>query len=194
MNNEKIGLLILTLRKDKGLTQRQLADALHLSDRTISKWERGQGCPDITLLAHLSTILEVNIETLLGGEIQSNDFVGGNMKKSTYYVCPSCMNIGLSTGNFEVACCGRKIEALEAVKATDTQKLAVEEIDMQWSITAEHPMTKEHYVSFVAFATGDQIQLYKQFPEWALQVHIPKKKHGILLWFDTRDGLFYQYI
>lgn len=194
MDNEKIGQLIYTLRKEKGLTQKQLADALHLSDRTISKWERGQGCPDITLLTKLSTLLEVNIENILVGEIQSNDFVGGNMKKSTYYVCPSCMNIGLSTGNFDVSCCGRKLEALEAVKATDEKKLAVEEIDMQWSITAEHPMTKEHYVSFVAFATGDQIQLYKQFPEWALQVHIPKKKHGMLLWFDTRDGLFYQYI
>ena len=194
MDNEKIGQLIYTLRKEKGLTQKQLADALHLSDRTISKWERGQGCPDITLLTKLSTLLEVNIENILVGEIQSNDFVGGNMKKSTYYVCPSCMNIGLSTGNFDVSCCGRKVEALEAVKATEAQKLVVEEIDMQWSITAKHPMTKEHYVSFVAFATGDQIQLYKQFPEWALQVNIPKKKHGILLWFDTRDGLFYQYI
>lgn len=43
-------------------------------------------------------------------------------------------------------------------------------------------------------ATGDQIQLYKQFPEWALQATIPKKKHAKLLWFDTRDGLMYQYM
>ena len=55
MNKEKIGKLIMTLRKEKGLTQKELADALYLSDRTISKWERGQGCPDITLLAPLST-------------------------------------------------------------------------------------------------------------------------------------------
>lgn len=70
--------------------------------------------------------------------------------------------------------------------------VVVEEIDMQWSISAEHPMTKEHYVSFIALATGDQIQLYKQFPEWALQATVPKKKHGELMWFGTRDGLFYQ--
>lgn len=78
------------------------------------------------------------------------------MKNSSYYVCSSCSNIGLATGNFTVSCCGRKLEPLTAVKATDEQKLNVEEIDMQWSISADHPMTKDHYVSFIALATGDQ--------------------------------------
>ncbi|HAL00573.1 MAG TPA: XRE family transcriptional regulator, partial [Exiguobacterium sp.] len=53
MDNEKIGQFIYTLRKEKDMTQKQLAEALYLSDRTISKWERGIGCPDITLLPHL---------------------------------------------------------------------------------------------------------------------------------------------
>lgn len=192
MDNKKIGQLIYILRKEKNMTQKQLADALYLSDRTISKWERGIGCPDITLLPHLAALLEIPIENLLTGELQKEDIVGGNMKNSSYYVC--CSNIGLATGNFVVSCCGRKLDPLVATKATDEQKLKVEEIDMQYSISAEHPMTKEHYVSFIALATGDQIQIFKQYPEWALQVNIPKKKRGKLLWFDTRDGLLYQYI
>lgn len=192
MDNKKIGQLIYMLRKEKNMTQKQLADALYLSDRTISKWERGIGCPDITLLPHLAALLEIPIENLLTGELQKEDIVGGNMKNSSYYVC--CSNIGLATGNFVVSCCGRKLDPLVATKATDEQKLKVEEIDMQYSISAEHPMTKEHYVSFIALATGDQIQIFKQYPEWALQVNIPKKKRGKLLWFDTRDGLLYQYI
>ena len=65
---------------------------------------------------------------------------------------------------------------------------------MHYSISAEHPMTKEHYVSFIALAIGYQIQLYKQVPEYALQANIPKKKHEKLLCFDTREGLLYQYI
>lgn len=194
MDNKKIGQLIYILRKEKNMTQKQLADALYLSDRTISKWERGIGCPDITLLPQLSSLLDIPIENLLAGELPNEDDVGGNMKNSSYYVCPNCSNIGLATGNFSVSCCGRKLDPLVATKATEKQKLKVEEIDMQYSISAEHPMTKEHYVSFVAFATGDQIQIIKQFPEWALQVYIPKKKHGKLLWYDTKDGLFYQYI
>lgn len=194
MDNKKIGQLIYILRKEKNMTQKQLADALYLSDRTISKWERGIGCPDITIVPQLAALLDIPIENLLTGELQKEDIVGGNMKNSSYYVCPTCSNIGFATGNFTVSCCGRKFEPLVATKATDEQKLKVEEIDMQYSISAEHPMTKEHYVSFIAFATGDQIQIMKQFPEWALQVYIPKKKHGKLLWFDTKEGLFYQYI
>lgn len=194
MDNKKIGQLIYILRKGKNMTQKQLADALYLSDRIISKWERGIGCPDITLLPQLASLLDIPIENLLAGELPNEDDVGGNMKNSSYDVCPNCSNIGLATGNFSVSCCGRKLDPLVATKATEEQKLKVEEIDMQYSISAEHPMTKEHYVSFVAFATGDQIQIIKQFPEWALQVYNPKKKHGKLLWYDTKDGLLYQYI
>ena len=86
MDNRKVGELIYHLRKEKGLTQKQLADQMNISDRTISKWERGYGCPDVTLLPSLSTLLGVNIENILDGELSSNEFVGGNMKKSNYFV------------------------------------------------------------------------------------------------------------
>ena len=52
MNPEKIGSLIFQLRKEKNLTQKQLGEKLGLSDKTISKWERGLGCPDISLLRY----------------------------------------------------------------------------------------------------------------------------------------------
>ncbi len=70
------------------MTQKQLADAMNLSDRTISKWERGLGCPDISLLIQLSELLNVNIKEILSGDLISNEFVGGNMKNTKYYVCP----------------------------------------------------------------------------------------------------------
>ena len=50
MDCEKTGSLIRGLRYEKGMTQKQLADRMNISDRTVSKWERGQGCPDIELL------------------------------------------------------------------------------------------------------------------------------------------------
>ena len=53
MNPEKIGSLIFQLRKEKNLTQKQLGEKLGLSDKTISKWERGLGCPDISLLRYI---------------------------------------------------------------------------------------------------------------------------------------------
>lgn len=192
MDSRKIGALIYQLRKEKGLTQKQLADQMNISDRTISKWECGYGCPDVTLLPRLSTLLGVNIENILEGKLTSNEFIGGNMKKSNYYVCPSCHNLVLATGNITLSCCGRKLEPLVPKKATDEEKLSTTEIDHEWFISSNHPMTKNHYISFIAVATGDQVQIIKQYPEWNLQVRIPKRKHSKLLWYDTQCGLYYQ--
>ena len=161
MDTRKVGDLIYRLRKEKGHTQKQLADQLNLSDRTISKWERGHGCPDVALLSRLSAVFGVNIENILDGELPSNDFIGGNMKKSNYFVCPSCTNIVLATGDVTLSCCGRKLEPLEAKKATDDEKLTFTESDQEWFISSNHPMTKDHYISFLAFMTGNQFQLFK---------------------------------
>ena len=191
MNCDKVGSLIFALRKEKGLTQKQLADFMNISDRTISKWERGLGCPDVSLLPELSRLLGVNIEEILNGELSENSFVGGNMKKAKYFVCKTCGNIVMSTGNAFISCCGRKLEAETPVKAADSEKLCVEQVEDEWYITSSHSMEKAHYISFVAFATGDKIHIVKQYPEWDLQVRLPKREHGTLLWYCTNHGLFY---
>lgn len=68
MDQQKTGALIARRRKEKGLTQKQLADLLHLSDRTVSKWERGAGFPDVSLLAPLADALDLSVSGLLRGE------------------------------------------------------------------------------------------------------------------------------
>jgi len=69
MDNTKIGAFIKNLRKDKNLTQKELADKLGITDRAISKWERGMGCPDISLLEDLAKVLEVSVLEILKGEL-----------------------------------------------------------------------------------------------------------------------------
>lgn len=192
MDCAKIGKMIRMLRQEKQMTQKQLADTMNLSDKTVSKWERGLGCPDISLIEELSSILDVNIEEILKGELSSNEIVGGNMKNTKYHVCAECGNITLSTGNASVSCCGRKLEALEPHKATQEQKLTIEEIEDEWYITSDHSMTKQSYISFVAFATGDTIHLVKQYPEWNFSLRIPRRGHGKLIWYSTSFGLLYQ--
>lgn len=192
MRNDKVGNIIKKLRLEKNYTQKQLADMMNISDKTISKWERGLGCPDLSLVSELSEILEVDIKKLLDGDLIQNSFVGGNMKNSKYYVCPTCGNISLCTGNAEISCCGRVLKELELKKAKNEEKLLVEEIENEWFISSNHPMAKEDYISFIAFATGDKVQIIKQYPEWNLQVRIPKKGRGKLIWFSTKEGLLYQ--
>lgn len=68
MKNEKLGAFICTARRAKGLTQKQLADALGVTDKAVSKWERGVSCPDISLLTPLAGALGVSVTELLAGE------------------------------------------------------------------------------------------------------------------------------
>ena len=105
MDCKKIGSLIYELRKDKNMTQKQIAELMNISDKTISKWERGLGCPDISLLPELSQILGVSIDQILSGQINLNDLVGGNMNKLKFYVCPQCGNLMTATGNATISCC-----------------------------------------------------------------------------------------
>ena len=92
MDNAKIGKLIFNLRKNSELTQNQLAEKLNVSDKAISKWERGLGCPDISLLPVIAKIFEIDLESLLKGELENRDVLGGNMKNLKFFVCPNCKN------------------------------------------------------------------------------------------------------
>ena len=194
MDNVKIGNLIYKLRKESNMTQLQLADMLHISDKTVSKWERGQGCPDISLLTDLSRVFGVDLEKLLSGQLDANEETGGNMKKLNFYVCPECGNVITTMTEAGISCCGKKLHPLEAVKAPADEKLSVENIENDYYISSDHPMLKEHYISFVALLTGDTLTLKKQYPEWDLQVRIPGRAHGKLLWYCTEHGLFYQLV
>lgn len=70
MDQKKVGKLISILRKEKGLTQQDLADKLGVSPKTISKWECGNGLPDVSFLKNVSEILGITIEELLEGKIE----------------------------------------------------------------------------------------------------------------------------
>ncbi|MBR6767069.1 MAG: helix-turn-helix transcriptional regulator [Clostridia bacterium] len=195
MDCAKMGDIIRTMRRERNLTQRQLADRLNISDKTVSKWERGLGCPDISLLKQLADVLGISLDRLLTGILPVNTFVEGNMKKSKFYVCADCGNVVISTGNAEVSSCGRKIPPLEMKKAEPERKLHVEQIEDEWYVTAPgRSMTKEEYISFVAFLTGDSAHIVKQYPEWDMQARFKKRGHGMLVWYSGTEGLMYQLV
>lgn len=68
MDRDKVGTFIAARRREKGLTQRQLAERLHVSDKAVSKWERGLSLPDIQLLEPLAETLDATVTELLRGE------------------------------------------------------------------------------------------------------------------------------
>lgn len=73
MNQEKIGKFIAECRKEKNLTQEKLAEQLGISDRAVSKWERGLNLPDASLMLELSKIFDISVNELLNGEIIEKD-------------------------------------------------------------------------------------------------------------------------
>ena len=174
------------------MTQAALAAQLNLSAKTVSKWETGRGCPDVSLLAALSGALGVNIAGMLEGQLPANERNTGNMKKTRYFVCPACGGVALATGGAELSCCGRRLDPLEMKKAAPEERLHVEAVEDEWFVTSDHPMEKDNYISFVAFQAGDRVELHRQYPEWNLQLRLKKRGHGQLIWYAADTGLKYQ--
>ena len=71
MDKEKFGAFVAQLRRERGLTQKELADKLYISNKAVSKWETGVSIPDVGLLIPLSEVLGVTVTELLSGERQS---------------------------------------------------------------------------------------------------------------------------
>lgn len=185
----KTGRLIRALRMEQGLTQRQLAQYLHVGDKAVSKWGRGAGCPDLSLLPALAECLGVGLDSLLAGELDANDKTGGCMKRTKFYYCPVCGNLAAASAGAAVSCCGRPLTALEPRKAEE--RLNIEPVENELYVTSPHPMEKGHYIAFAALLTGDGLLLRRLYPEWDLQLRLPAV-HGRLLWYCTQHGAFYQ--
>ena len=183
----EFGQRLKSLRKQRNLTQKQLGEKLGLSDKTISKWERGLGCPDISLLRDISKIFNVNIEKILLGDLQENDINGGNMKRIKFYVCPNCGNVINSTGDGDFSCCGRKLEALVPKVMNENHSINIEEVENDYYVEINHEMTKDHFISFVAYVTYDRVLLIKLYPEQSPTVRFPR------LCGKFERGKFYMY-
>ena len=195
MDQEKVGRIIRTFRKDKGMTQLELSELLGVTDRAVSKWERGLGCPDVSFLPKLSEIFSIDIRSILEGEMEENAMRSGNMKKTKFYVCPICGNVILAEGNANVVCCGRRLEEKEEKKSSDSQELKTERTDStELYVSSDHCMTKEDYISFICYATSDSILLRKLYPEWGISFNFPSLGHGKILWYSEKEGLKYRLI
>lgn len=190
MNTYVTGLTIKQLREKQRLTQAQLAEKIGVSSKTVSKWETGKGLPDITLLRPLAQALGISLIELMNGEHITNRNISANMLRCKFYVCPLCGNIIHSTGSAVISCCGITLPPLEAEEADDDHSITVENVEDEHFITVHHPMTKDHFISFVAFVTSDRIQLVKLYPEGNAETRLQLRGMGRLYYYCNRHGLF----
>ena len=190
MDQNKTGALIRSLRARQGLTQLQLAEILGVSDKAVSKWERGGGAPDIATLPTLAAALGTDTESLLQGELPKEHQTNGNMKKLRFYICPNCGNILTALDGAAVRCCGQRLTAAAVQKADAEHSLSIVESDGDWFLRSDHAMSREHYISFAALVTDDMLLMKKLYPQWAMEARFPKYRHGMLYTYCTEHGLF----
>ena len=194
MNNYITGKIIKELRERKQLTQVELADIIGVSDKTISKWETGKGLPDISLIEPLAKALEVSIIELMNGEYITNQNKAGNMLKSNFSVCPICGNIIHTMGENINSCCGINLPILEAELENEKHTINCETIENEYYISLEHEMTKDHYISFIAYVTNNRCEIVKLYPEQNVEARFLKRGKGIIYAYCNKDGLIKKYI
>ena len=192
MNTYVTGNTVKQLREARHMTQAELAERIGVSSKTVSKWETGKGLPDITLLQPLAQALGISLIELVNGEHIINKNVSANLLRSKFHVCPICGNMIHSTGNTVISCCGITLPPLEAEEPDEDHGITVETVEDEHFITVRHPMTKDHFISFVAFVTSDRIQLVKLYPEGNAETRLQLRGMGRLYYYCNRHGLFHK--
>ena len=190
MNTYVTGMTIRQLREARNMTQSELADKIGVSSKTISKWETAKGLPDISLLQPLAQALGISVIELMNGEHITNKNISANMLRGKFYVCPVCGNLIHSAGNTLVSCCGITLPPLEAEEADNDHGISIENVEDEHFITISHPMTKQHFISFIAFVTSDRLQMVKLYPEGNAETRLQLRGMGYLYYYCNRHGLF----
>lgn len=189
MNNYITGKIIKELREKQRVTQIELANLIGVSDKTISKWETGKGMPDITIIETLARALNVSVIELMSGDYVINKNKASNMLKSKFSVCPICGNIIHTMGENINSCCGVNLPVLEAELEDEKHTINCETIEDENFISINHDMSKEHYISFIAYVTVDRCEIIKLYPEQNAEVRFFKRGRGIIYVYCNKDGL-----
>ena len=190
MDKYVTGAVIRKLREDKKMTQEELAGKLFVSSKAVSKWETGQGFPDVSLIEPLAKALGISVIELLSGEDIRNINRASNMNRCKFYVCPVCGNVIESTGEAVVSCCGITLPPQEAEECDEEHQIKVETIEDEYYVTVDHPMSKDHFISIIAAVSGDGIQLKKLYPEGPCEARFRISAVSRIYAYCNHHGLF----
>ena len=210
MDKYVTGAVIRRLRENKKMTQEELAEKIFVSSKAVSKWETGQGFPDISLMEPLAKALDISVIELLSGEDVRNRNRSSNVSRAKFYVCPVCGNVIQSIGEAVISCCGITLPPAIPEPADDARALPdpadearttpepaddahfmnVEIVEDEYYVTLDHPMTKDHYISFIAALSDQGIQFVKLYPEGNAEARFKRNRVEKLYAYCNRHGLF----
>ena len=190
MDNYITGTLIKKLRESRKMTQEELADKVCVSSKAVSKWETGRGFPDIGLIESLAKALDISVIELLSGIDIRNRNRSADMKKCKFYVCPVCGNAIQATGEAVITCCGITLPPLEAEIPDPDHTISLEVVEDEYYVTVDHPMTKTHYISFLAAVSDQSVQFTKLYPEGDAATRFKINRVERIYAYCNHHGLF----
>ncbi|MBR4121534.1 MAG: helix-turn-helix domain-containing protein [Spirochaetales bacterium] len=190
MDNYITGTLIKKLRESRKMTQEELADKVCVSSKAVSKWETGRGFPDIGLIESLAKALDISVIELLSGIDIRNRNRSADMKKCKFYVCPVCGNAIQATGEAVITCCGITLPPLEAEIPDPDHTISLEVVEDEYYVTVDHPMTKTHYISFLAAVSDQNVQFTKLYPEGDAATRFKINRVERIYAYCNHHGLF----
>ena len=190
MDKDVTGAVIRRLREAKRMTQEELAEKIFVSSKAVSKWETGQGFPDISLIEPLAKALDISVIELLSGEDICNTNHSANIARGKFYACPVCGNVIRSIGEAVVSCCGITLPPLAAEAADEEHQPRIEIVEDEYYVTIDHPMSKEHYISFLAAVSDRGVQFVKLYPEGAAEARFKISCVSELYAYCNRHGLY----
>ena len=159
MDRYVTGATIRRLRESRHMTQDELADRIFVTGKAVSKWETGRGFPDVSLLEPLAGALGISVIELLSGEDVRNKNRASNMLRAAFHACPVCGNVIYSIGGAVISCCGVTLPPLEAEAPDGDHALRVDIVEDEYCAAVDHPMSKEHYISFLAAVSDQRVNL-----------------------------------
>ncbi len=190
MNRYVTGDVIRRLREKKNMTQEELARELFVSSKAVSKWETGKGYPDITLLEPLAKALGISVIELMSGNDIRNANRSANMMRGKWYVCPVCGNVIRASGEAVISCCGITLPPLEAEETDAEHEISAVIAEDEYFVSLSHPMTKDHFISFLAAVSDMGVQLVKLYPEGNAEARFKINRVKQLFAYCNRHGLF----
>lgn len=190
MDNYVTGSVIRRIRESKKMTQEELAEKLYVSSRAVSKWETGHGFPDISLIEPLANVLGISVIELLSGADIKNRNQSSNMLRGKFYICPVCGNVICAAGEAMISCCGITLPFLEAEKADADHLIHSEISEDEYYISLDHPMRKDHYISFLAAVSDQSVQFVKLYPEGNAEARFKINRVKKIYACCNRHGLF----
>lgn len=184
----KFNELVYKLRKAKRLTQKELAEKLHTTAKTISNWERKKNCIPAEMISSIIKELDIDKKFIYEEYIDE----GSSKNGVKFFYCPKCRNIMWSFTKNTQTCCNHTLYPLKASPENSEHYLytVISPHTGFLNVSSNHPQNAEHRIEFMAYVSEENVIIISQRENKPFSTSFNHMPGGILYMFCSKHGLF----